>query len=145
MKKYAIMLFVCCFLAGCAAAMPTWDDFRVQDNIYPDPLPGKGLVYFYKELQYDGVTYYVWDNDKKIGAAGGGYYFFYHADPGEHFFWAETEVKRFITLNVEAGKTYFVLMSWEIGFWAGHPSFATVPVKIGFPAIRTMSYATIKE
>jgi hypothetical protein len=125
--------------------MPAWDDFRVQGNIYPEPLPGKALVYFYKELQWDGVTYYVWDNDKKIGAAGGGYYFFYHADPGERFFWAETEVKRFLPFRVEAGKTYFIHMSWEIGFWAGHPVFARVPEQIGYQAIRGMKYATVQD
>jgi hypothetical protein len=58
-------------------------------------------------------------------------YFAYLAKPGEVTFSAKTEAKTSVTIDVEAGKTYFVKGTISVGVFAGHPHLVIVPNDVG--------------
>ena len=61
-----------------------------------------------------------------IGALQSGTYFYEYATPGQHTYSAKTEAGSEVTLNVEAGKTYYIKGSISMGFMAGHPKLEVV-------------------
>ncbi len=93
-------------------------------NVYPDPEPGKGLVYFFRDAHGGGiaVTYNIREGKEVLGPIKSGTYFFVQTTPGPHTYTASTETKASRTIQVEAGKTYYVKCSVEVGFFVGHPA-----------------------
>jgi hypothetical protein len=58
--------------------------------------------------------------DKFIGAFKKKNYMRYECDPGEHLFWASSENKEFLTVDLKEGGTYIVLVDVIIGGWKPH-------------------------
>ncbi len=82
------------------------------------PRPGKAVVYLVRvsAVAY-AVAFQYFHNDEFIGQSKGVSYIRYEVDPGEHLFWASSENKSFITINAEAGKTYFIYVDVLMGAW----------------------------
>jgi hypothetical protein len=98
---------------------------------------GKGLVYLYRTGKVFGamVGYDVLDNNVKIGGLPIGSYFVYQAAPGLHVFTASTESTSAATLQVEAGKTYYVQGTLGVGMFVGRPHLYIVRADEGAKAI----------
>ena len=107
----------------------------------------KGLVYFYREARFAGgaISYYIYDNNDMIGASWSGCYFPYYASPGQHTFWGETEAKRYFTVNIEAGKTYYVEAGFGVGMWIGVPALTLVHESIAVPIIQQIDRCELKR
>jgi hypothetical protein len=123
--------------SGCASVT------RQDTNVFPSPKPDQGLVYFYRESKLLGmaVSYNVKEGDKVIGALAHGTYFFVFADPGKHTYSATTEATSSRTLDVEAGKTYYIEASVEMGVLAGHPSLKIASDAEAKSVLPTLTYA----
>ena len=124
MKKLFSIALIIFSLALCScAAMPSYNDVRIQPQEFPEPVQDKALVYFYRESRFmgGGVTYFVEEDGTRIGALFSGSYFYCFTDPGEHTFSAETEAVSLLTLNTEAGKEYYVEGTIGIGMMIGIP------------------------
>ena len=52
-----------------------------------------------------------------VGVNRGDNYFFFTLDPGEHYFCSDSENRSVLTLNVEAGKTYYLQQKIKVGMW----------------------------
>jgi hypothetical protein len=52
-----------------------------------------------------------------VGVNRGNNYFFFTLDPGEHHFCSDSENRSLLTLNVEAGKTYYLQQKIKVGMW----------------------------
>ena len=52
-----------------------------------------------------------------VGVNRGNNYFFFTLDPGEHHFCSNSENRSLLTLNVEAGKTYYLQQKIKVGMW----------------------------
>ena len=70
------------------------------------------------------IIYKVREGDKELGKLSTGRYFVSVAEPGTHVYSAHTEAKDALTLEVEAGETYYVQGTITMGFMAGHPNLA---------------------
>ena len=122
MKK---ILFVCfmLFLTGCTSLGEQFNELQPNK-------PGKALVYFYRPSQFlgfgGGMTYDIHENDSTITPLCSGGYNYYYTTPGNKTYWAKTEARDEISLNVESGKTYFVKGKMGIGFIVGHPKLSQV-------------------
>jgi hypothetical protein len=82
----------------------------------PDPEHGKALVYIYRSGVLAGAVQTKAAVDGKwIGANLGNNYFFVQLAPGEHYICSKAENNSILTLNVEAGKTYYVRQEISIG------------------------------
>ena len=126
------------FMSGCASVS------RQATNIYPEAKPDKGLVYFFRERKFVGgaISYNVKENGNIIGAIGNGTYFFMFADPGSHSYSASTEATSSRTLDIEAGKTYYIECSVEMGVFAGRPSLKITSEAEGKAVLPSLQYAT---
>ncbi|WP_415909814.1 DUF2846 domain-containing protein [Oleiharenicola sp. Vm1] len=144
--KYSkiVLIVVAAFAAllevGCASVT------RQATNVYPEPKPDKGLVYFYREKKFMGaaISYDITErpSNKVIGAIANGTYFFYDADPGSHTFVASTEADSSRTIQVEAGKTYYVECGVEMGVLAGRPALKIASDAEAKSVLPALQYAT---
>jgi hypothetical protein len=90
------------------------------------PAAGKGQVVFFREKKFAGsaIQYMVREGTTELGKISSGVYFVLAADPGKHTYTVHSEAKDDLTLEVEAGETYYVISSLSMGFMAGHPHLA---------------------
>lgn len=132
-KLFTTVLFLVFLAAGCAVApMAEHQHFIKSDNI-PLPDPQKSTVYFYRPYKFAGgaVSYFIYDDEKRIGALRNGGYFVYSAEPGSRLFWAETEKVSSVTMDCDPGRSYYVEGGISMGFQAGNPELSMVPEVIG--------------
>lgn len=90
------------------------------------PADGMGQVVFFREKKFAGaaVKYKVREGETELGKLGSGTYFIASVAPGTHQYTVHSEAKDVLTLEVEAGETYYVLGSITMGFMAGRPNLS---------------------
>lgn len=139
--EISLALLMLNILSGCANV------YRQPSNVYPKTRVDKGLVYFYRENAFvgSGVSYYVYDGDKKIGGLKNGTYFYAWAEPGVHNYWARTESKSEKQLSVETNKTYYIRGEVGMGFFVGRPKLTIVSEDEGKGSLTKAKYATLEE
>lgn len=97
------------------------------------PPAERGVIYVYRDFNLigGGVAYMVEANGVPVTRLPSHGYFVYFAQPGEVELSAKTEAKTSITLDVEAGGTYFVKGTIGVGVFVGHPHLVVVPNDVG--------------
>jgi len=122
--KYLFLLSLL-LLTGCASLGPVYSKVdKIPDNA--------GLVYFYRPSSFvgGGVSYDIKNGDTVITTLYNGGYYPYFSAPGEKEFWAKTESKSSITLDVKTGQTYYVKGEVGVGFFVGRPHLMVVAPEI---------------
>jgi hypothetical protein len=134
----ALMGMMMIVIAGCATVN------RQAKQVFPPQPDDKGLVYFYRERHFvgGGISFNVKENKNILGPAGNGTYFFVIAEPGSHVYEASTEVTSTAVITVEAGKTYYVKCSVEMGAFVGRPCLTIVAPEEGKIRLPSLVYAT---
>ena len=119
------LLFLLCLDAG-AKSGPKFEPEQ-------SPPADHGVVYVYRDFNLigGGASYMVQVNGVPAAYLPSHGYFVYFAKPGEVEFSARTEAKTSVTLDVEAGKTYFIKGTIGVGVFVGHPHLVAVPNDIG--------------
>lgn len=93
------------------------------------PEEGKAVVYFTRISAYGGMTSFeFFHQDKFIGVFKRKNYLRYECNPGEQLFWASSENKEFITADLEAGKSYIVIVDIIIGTWKAHVGLTPISI-----------------
>ncbi len=114
-------------LSSCATLGPVYQKAdRMPDNT--------GLVYFYRPGGFIGsaVSYNIKTGDNNvITTLHSGGYFPYFSPPGEVEFWAKTESRSSVTLDVKKGQVYYVKGTVGIGFLVGRPHLIVIPNDVG--------------
>ncbi|MDR1659899.1 MAG: DUF2846 domain-containing protein [Desulfovibrio sp.] len=102
-------------------------------------------VYFLRESAFvgGGISYFIFEDATKIGLLKSGTYFVYKAMPGKHTYWAETEGKSSVTLDVQAGQTYYIEGGIGIGFWAGRPQLSEVTRPVAERILPELKYVRL--
>lgn len=95
----------------------------------PQAKSDKGLVIFYRLSSFKGgaIRFNLNHSEGLIGQLLSGTFLYKYLDPGEHTFWSQVISQDKITLNVEAGKTYYVKGDVRMGVYAGRPYFTQMP------------------
>jgi hypothetical protein len=90
------------------------------------PPEGKGQIIFFRDKKFAGsaVRYKVREGETELGKLISGGYFVVPVEPGTHQYVVHSEAKDILTLEVEAGETYYVVGSVTMGFFAGHPNLS---------------------
>jgi len=90
------------------------------------PPAGKGQIVFFRDKKFVGslISYMVREGTTEIGKLSNGSYFVLAVDPGTHVYTVHSEAKDNLTLEVEAGETYYVSSGITMGFMAGRPNLA---------------------
>jgi hypothetical protein len=92
----------------------------------PPPAAGKGEVVFYRKPMLSLVPFnlYVRDNKVEICEMIAGTYCIAQVDPGDHTYEVHSEVTNRLTLEVDAGETYYVVGGISMGLVVNHPTIA---------------------
>jgi hypothetical protein len=123
--KY-LLISVILLATGCASLGPVYSKIdKIPDNT--------GLVYIYRPSSFigGGVSYDVKDGDTVVTTLHNGGYYPYFSSPGEKEFWAKTEAKSSVTLDVKSGQTYYIKGEVGAGFFVGHPHLMVVAPEVG--------------
>ena len=85
---------------------------------------GTGTVIFFRPSKFVGaaVGFKVRENGQELGKLRNGKYFVLQAPAGVHQYEVHSETKDVLTLEVEAGQTYYVQGVLGVGIVAGRPN-----------------------
>lgn len=128
MKKIlrrTLMIMVCFFsvliLNSCASLGPQFQKVETFPN-------DKGLVYIYRPSSFVGsvISYDVKVGETPVTTLYNGGYFPYFSEPGEIEFWAKTESKSSVTLDVKPCQIYYIKGTVGVGFIVGRPHLMVV-------------------
>lgn len=90
------------------------------------PSEGKGQVVFFRPSKFMGaaIGFIVREGQTELGKLRSGNYFVAAVEPGTHEYTVHSEAKDVLTLEVEAGETYYVQGSISMGVMAGRPNLS---------------------
>lgn len=90
------------------------------------PEAGKGQVVFFRPSKFTGaaIGYKVREGETELGKLRNGTYFVIQVEPGKHEYTVHSEAKDVLTLEVDAGETYFVQGGLSMGILAGRPNLS---------------------
>lgn len=114
-----------------SVAMAAKETGKYVENQKPVPEEGKALVIFLRSTQVGAlISASVYDapdaETKFIGIIQNGQRVAYQAEPGQHRFMVIAENADFMEATLEAGKTYYVLISPRPGAWKAR--FSLLPI-----------------
>lgn len=83
-----------------------------------------GTVIFFRPSRFVGgaIGFIVRENGKELGKLRNGKYFTLHVAPGKHEYVVHSEAKDVLTIEVDAGETYYIQGAVGVGFVAGRPN-----------------------
>lgn len=102
----------------------------------PPPPPGKGQVVFYRKPLFSLVPF-NWiarEGTAEICEMVAGAYCIATVDPGTHTYEVHSEAKNDLTLEIDAGETYYVIGGISMGLIVNHPNISPAD-KAQFDAI----------
>ncbi|MGH8216500.1 MAG: hypothetical protein ACREPZ_12525 [Rhodanobacteraceae bacterium] len=132
MKRLSVFVFAfagAALLNGCVATSSAMVKTAVTS---PQPNPGDALVVFMRPSRYGGgIQASVYDTNRDagtdfIGIVSAKTKVAYQAKPGHHLFMVVGENADFMNADLDAGKTYYVLVSPRMGFWKAR--FSLLPI-----------------
>lgn len=104
-----------------------WPDWALSATV-PETNPEKGLVIFYRLKKFSGgaIRFNVNHAEGSLGVLNSGTMVYGYFEPGQRQFWSQVISQDSITINVQAGKVYFVKGDAKMGVYAGRPKFQQV-------------------
>lgn len=86
----------------------------------------KAQIVFFRESKFVGaaIGFKVREGETELGKLRSGKYFVATVEPGKHEYNVHGETKDVLTMEVEAGETYYVLGSLGMGIVAGRPNLS---------------------
>ena len=90
------------------------------------PAEGKGQIVFFRPSKFTGaaIGFKVREGETELGKLRSGKYFIASVEPGTHEYTVHSEAKDVLTMEVEAGETYYVQGTITMGFMAGRPNLS---------------------
>lgn len=123
---WSVGLLLLAGLGGCQSSMMTRADGPAST-----PAPGKALIVFLRPSTFGGaIQSSIYDThegeDTFIGIVSTKTKVAYEAEPGEHLFMVVAENADFMIAHLDAGKTYYALVSPRMGVWKAR--FSLLPI-----------------
>lgn len=90
------------------------------------PPAGKGQIVFFRPSKFAGaaVGFKVREGQTELGKLRSGKYFVAVVEPGQHQYTVHSEAEDVLTMEVEAGETYYVQGTINMGFLVGRPNLS---------------------
>ncbi len=147
-KKVSSLFLVGCLflLAGCMGHNAGPQDYTKDAVPQLQADDSSALVCFYRESGFvgGGRTYFVFEDNTKIGTLGSGTWFVHRATPGDHTYWAEIESKALVSLSVEAGKEYYIVGGIGIGVMDARPELTLSNASYVKPRLQDADYMRLR-
>ena len=136
------------FLAGCAGfgEAVTADGYTIKHDEFRAPAPenDQGVVYFYGNNALAFGTL-VFQDGERVSVVQPSSVSYIYAAPGEHEYSAKLNGESVARFTVEAGESYYLRFSNDVGFWGPRPNLERVPEVTGAAAIGALQYITLKD
>ncbi|MBS0227490.1 MAG: DUF2846 domain-containing protein [Proteobacteria bacterium] len=112
--------------AAAAPVAPAAAAAMTPSGMVGAPQEGKGQIVFFRPSKFVGgaVGFIVREGQTELGKLRNGNYFVLAVEPGTHQYTVHSEAKDVLTLEVEAGETYYVQGTISMGVFAGHPNLS---------------------
>lgn len=128
---YRILIWLCLLAMPLAGCVTTTDLMSASSVTAPAPASGKALVVFMRPSNYGGgIQASVYDasqpQEEFIGIVSANTKIAHQAEPGKHLFMVIGENADFVNATLEAGKTYYILVSPRMGMWKAR--FSLLPI-----------------
>lgn len=109
-----------------AAEAPAPSAAASADGKIGAPPAGKGQIVFFRPSKFAGaaIGFKVREGETELGKLRSGNYFVAAVEPGTHQYIVHSEAKDILTMEVEAGETYYVQGTITMGFMAGRPNLS---------------------
>ena len=129
--RWGLAVLLLASLGGCQSSMMV----KAGDS-EPMPAPGKALVVFLRPSSFGGaIQSSVYDThegeDTFIGIVSAETKVAYEAEPGDHLFMVVAENADFMIAHLDAGKTYYALVSPRMGLWKARFSLLPIHNRVG--------------
>ena len=123
MSRKILHIILTCFIAVISVSVAP-----VISAEIPQAKTDKGLVVFYRDKQFKGgaIRFTINHSEGSLGQLLNGTFLYKYFDPGSHTFSAQAVSQDSITLEVEAGKVYYVKGDVRMGVYAGRPKFTRI-------------------
>ncbi len=98
----------------------------VNASLIGAPLTGKAQVVFFRPAKFAGsaVGFKVREGEAELGKLRSGKYFIHFSEPGTYEYTVHSEAKDVLTIEVEAGETYYVQGTLTMGLMVGRPNLS---------------------
>jgi hypothetical protein len=141
--RWSLAILLLAGLTGCQSSLMV-----KSGGSAPTPQPGKALVVFMRPSSLGGaIQSSVYDThekgDKFIGIVSSKAKIAYQAEPGEHLFMVIAENADFMVAHLDAGKTYYALVSPRMGVWKAR--FSLLPIHNQAGAKYSMQSSDFRE
>ena len=102
---------------------------HAESQDLPQVKEDKGLIIFYRASAFKGgaIRFNLNHGQEPIGALKSGTTLHRYVEPGQHTFWSKAISQDSVTLDVVAGKTYYIKGDVQLGLVAGRPRLTVVP------------------
>lgn len=134
MTRNLILGLLTCLIAACATEPPKTQSSPSAVNapaaqVAPSlpagttPDAGKAAVIFYRPSKFVGgaVGFIVREGTTELGKLRSGKYFIVQVLPGKHTYVVHSETKDELTIDADAGETYYIEGEIGVGVFVGHP------------------------
>ncbi|WP_457096920.1 DUF2846 domain-containing protein [Lysobacter sp. P5_B9] len=90
------------------------------------PEANRAKIVFFRPSKLAGaaIGFKVREGETELGKLRSGKYFVANVEPGTHQYTVHSEAKDVLTMEVEAGETYYVQGTITMGFMAGRPNLS---------------------
>lgn len=128
---FRTLLLACLLVLPLTACVTTSDLMSASAMQAPTPVQGKALVVFLRPSNYGGaIQASVYDatrpQEEFIGVVSANTKVAHQAEPGRHLFMVVGENADFVNATLDAGKTYYILVSPRMGMWKAR--FSLLPI-----------------
>lgn len=108
--------------AGTPAAGTPADASSPSADIPPPP-PGAATIVFFRPWKFvgGGVGFIVREGTAELGKLRAGKYFVLQVAPGKHTYTVHSEATDNLTIDADAGETYYIEGEIGVGVLVGHP------------------------
>jgi hypothetical protein len=109
-----------------ATATATATAPAATNSLVGAPPAGKGQIVFFRPSKMMGaaIGFKVREGETELGKLRSGKYFIAAVEPGTHEYNVHGETKDVLTMEIEAGETYYVQGTLGMGIVAGRPNIA---------------------
>jgi hypothetical protein len=125
-RRLLAVIGLAALLAGCATMGPAYQEVT--------SIPaGKAVVYIYRPPGFVGsaLSYLVYADQLPVVSLRNGGYLPYFSQPGTVHFSAMTETESVALITVEAGGSYYLKGTVQMGLLMGRPKLQQVPDGVG--------------
>lgn len=134
-------------LPGCTI-MPHGANYAYEERPVLTPDDSSGIVYFLRESAFvgGGASYFIYEDDQKIGLLASGTYFVHQAKLGKHIYIAGDDLRSAVSLEIQPGQTYY-MVSWVStpGILGAPPlNLKEIPPSVAERALPQLKYIRMK-